>query len=128
MIEPPPRAKVSSLLRTEVADSGHGNTNHRRDNALLVLAPQQAAQLLEVSEAEALHTLSKSLRKTPTNPLLGPGIPESEAKVPVLASSFLSQQMTVPYCLGSISLVHRAGSQGGREEASWRSWGTECTG
>lgn len=40
-----------------MADSGHGNTNHRQDNALLVLALTQAGQLLEVLQADELLTL-----------------------------------------------------------------------
>lgn len=47
----------------------------------LVLALEQAEQLLEVSQADELHTLfHKSLREMPRTPLLGPGIRESEVK------------------------------------------------
>lgn len=47
----------------------------------LVLALEQAGQLLEGSQPDGLHTLFlKSMREMPRTPLLGPGIRESEVK------------------------------------------------
>lgn len=57
MIEPPPHLTLKFPV---CGGCCHGNTNHRQDNALLVLALQQAGQLQEVSQADELYILSFS--------------------------------------------------------------------